>query len=1534
MARILLDWLNDEVVLSQTIYSLDDDFRDGYLLGELLSKYNQQADFDKFQNKNNSDAKINNFVLLEPTMRQIGIIFSSKTAVDIMKGKNGVSKKLLYEMRTSLERISKSSQPLPQNLSKANLDKSNQSSPSQSQTLENINNTASKSKILRVINPSRLLYDKTKSTTFENTIRSSIDNPNDVLMNQVVSKFRDKKTEFRESIDMGHSSMIGSMQLELTRQHDINRQRKQHESEFMEAWNMINKEQWKKNQLIARERRLLVKKLEDQDLNRTATRISNERTNAREKTLSSINSFDLRLKTEVFREDDNMKQTIGMSLKKTAGGAPGTGIPEVSYIDYSYLEAGLEIAQKKSKEKVEDYVVKQQTQDRRRRKFIRERESIVSSVLQNSAESEIVMQLLNPCKAEIFELQDATRVNIQKTVFVENKAYRTQLINKMDEVNTERLLEMNRMQSNQEISWNVDTLMLSQDNRLLNCNNTDFASNRQNSTETAVETINSILDIVDWVLSCRDVGLYNIKVSSEGEENDNKEELCLPESLLKDSKTMFSSHLPISKALPFSVESNISSQLPFSLSERPTRVNIDWITNKPFHSHHALPGGDVDEKSVVQYLAVNDVDKYIKYIAEFDIADGDNKLITLNSDEETPSIPNFKSTPSWLFNLPTKNVFGEILIDIRTSASPLPEDPTSKFSIPAFNSRVALSGLSNIARSTIAAAILEESKGKIVIIKVEVLLHNAIENSIISSVKNEEDRNEYDMFSIYLCEKVNKGEIIIDEDYISLIMIEIQKLPSNTGFVIQDFLYTKNQASLLIHAFSGIDYTSHKPQRLDNLSPYAIPFPCEKVVYDSSKCGLDKIYFVDNKDSVNNALSERVKSRIDLHTGETVYIDDSLLSMSGLEELHTPLRSIHTMIIELSTTDSGVNDLISFLNTLELAEVVNLSDYESLDDAAKKTAEKIVNLASLSVNQEEIIEDKVEEIINEEECEDKESVDVQNEEELNKVSEIIEPIEIVLGDITEKAACIPQILADALTGIWNENENTVVDIGRSFYASLRDIRYQMLQRRRVVFDIMQSIFMRRDVRQNLFEDFRVDFNSLEQDFRFDPDCIEELHLRTAELGDSLWEICDNRKKEAENFLEKVKLDAVINLSIHRTQCEGSSLLQAEFSRFIAILHILFDATKSFVGFDYLNRYANVLEETLAVTIPSIESGGDAKDSKGKPAAKDAKKGASGPVPYRDPVTPILFDPITLTKIPEVKTPEPAEVLDAKGKPVKGKGKDKGEDDNVVLNPFTVIEAATKDILKNWTKESFTVNRALYEDQENLCVIIENTVWHEAERFLNNLVVITNEVESQTKWLNNMETPLIKILENRIQERYVTETMTLDRLLSMIGKCIETSEPIRDEWITAADAISVLSSRIITPEPILPLVPVIKEYYCDHLNEEQLLMSKNWINLMNLGENLLVEDIYYMMDVIFSGVGPNGFISFSLNNNLLSSFKVPKDWRNDDMKIKTLETLAPKVKVHGINENVGTVNSVLIFEKMKRISSNVLNKDYENWVESV
>ncbi|NXF05043.1 SPEF2 protein, partial [Smithornis capensis] len=113
MSRVLCEWLNQEVKLSQHVVpgSFPEDFSTGYLLGELLHKYGLQDDFKQFSQSRLvlmdnmvADAKINNFSRLKPTLHLLGVQFNENVVQDIMAGQHGAATKLLYELYVALEK--------------------------------------------------------------------------------------------------------------------------------------------------------------------------------------------------------------------------------------------------------------------------------------------------------------------------------------------------------------------------------------------------------------------------------------------------------------------------------------------------------------------------------------------------------------------------------------------------------------------------------------------------------------------------------------------------------------------------------------------------------------------------------------------------------------------------------------------------------------------------------------------------------------------------------------------------------------------------------------------------------------------------------------------------------------------------------------------------------------------------------------------------------------------------------------------------------------------------------------------------------------------------------------------------------------------------------------------------------------------------------------------------------------------------------------------------------------------------------------
>ncbi|XP_069125844.1 sperm flagellar protein 2-like isoform X2 [Argopecten irradians] len=104
MTEILCRWLNDELSLSQKVDQklFAQEFSSGYLIGEVLNKYQLQDDFDQFSQNKTADSKLNNFTRVEPTLHLLAIPFDTNVARDVMTEKHGVATRLMYQLYIAL----------------------------------------------------------------------------------------------------------------------------------------------------------------------------------------------------------------------------------------------------------------------------------------------------------------------------------------------------------------------------------------------------------------------------------------------------------------------------------------------------------------------------------------------------------------------------------------------------------------------------------------------------------------------------------------------------------------------------------------------------------------------------------------------------------------------------------------------------------------------------------------------------------------------------------------------------------------------------------------------------------------------------------------------------------------------------------------------------------------------------------------------------------------------------------------------------------------------------------------------------------------------------------------------------------------------------------------------------------------------------------------------------------------------------------------------------------------------------------------
>ncbi|XP_027630684.1 sperm flagellar protein 2 isoform X1 [Tupaia chinensis] len=110
MSEILCQWLNQELKVSRTVSpkSFAKVFSSGYLIGEVLHKFELQDDFSEFTESRVSSAKLNNFSRLEPTLHLLGVQFDQTVVHNIITEKPGAATKLLYQLYIALQKKKKS----------------------------------------------------------------------------------------------------------------------------------------------------------------------------------------------------------------------------------------------------------------------------------------------------------------------------------------------------------------------------------------------------------------------------------------------------------------------------------------------------------------------------------------------------------------------------------------------------------------------------------------------------------------------------------------------------------------------------------------------------------------------------------------------------------------------------------------------------------------------------------------------------------------------------------------------------------------------------------------------------------------------------------------------------------------------------------------------------------------------------------------------------------------------------------------------------------------------------------------------------------------------------------------------------------------------------------------------------------------------------------------------------------------------------------------------------------------------------------
>lgn len=181
-------------------------------------------------------------------------------------------------------------------------------------------------------------------------------------------------------------------------------------------------------------------------------------------------------------------------------------------------------------------------------------------------------------------------------------------------------------------------------------------------------------------------------------------------------------------------------------------------------------------------------------------------------------------------------------------------------------------------------------------------------------------------------------------------------------------------------------------------------------------------------------------------------------------------------------------------------------------------------------------------------------------------------------------------------------------------------------------------------------------------------------------------------------------------------------------------------------------------------------------------------------------------------------------------------------------------------------------------------------------------MVTEFVTAQTEWISTQEKSILAQMAVFIEDRMNIELSVTERLVEMIISNIEANTPIHHQWQIASDSISVRKERLVYPPTPPAIVPIINEFQPSHLNDEQYSYVVKMLNSLQLGGQLLHNDLINWIDICGSGVGPLGHC-YS-DSDTFYSLVLPKLWRND--REDFIGKLYESEEIPGTKETTGIV----------------------------
>jgi hypothetical protein len=1228
MSSLLLKWINEELQISVPVTSLEKDFANGFLFGEILFRFNQiqPRDLDRLVRASTSDAKIQNFCMIEPVIRNLNVKFDSQLAHGIMQQKKGVASKLLYQIKMALDKLAKTSATVSLREEKEGRVRPLPNMPMRAQ---------------------KPFYDKGAHAFFEKSIRVLVENPNETMMGRTTAKYEQERANQEERALQAVLQQKADLQAEKDerRMERLHKHKAQHEAMHAQvAVDESGTSSWKANMERKAYRDQMSQLNTEKMMQKKDNKIASEQQKHREDLISGVDEFERNL----------LKFKSG-GEPQTSSPSPGKG-PETMDMYYARIENSgrlpdsvqmqrdLDSQLGKIKEKKVQNQKLSKARELRRRKYLTK---MRQDSLEHSAArrvDKLAELLVTKSMSETDIDRQVDNAQVYKNIVIDNRAFRAKQYDNRETVDRSNLLERDRggfsAQKNAHIVENERQQGLNGSCYVARVNAV-HSRNTEYCQGLVLQLVNLALSVADFRETSNLYGGDPMPGYSS-------------KRTWKDMERLFVDGSDKSSCLA-------SAKCWAELGQE-GQPAADLILKQELSDYVAVDAANVN----------SDVWPSLQLTA----------FVAASPNAEDGEVPaeDVVATPATEGQIVTSlNSLGDLIEEVRVKANPLPERTPVPVEVPRFSLQLILCGKEFTYKENVANLLANEHK--LVVLSAEAILKQALETTSYAPLGDEALAllQGGEVISDDLYARLLKAAIKDIPEGVE-------------GWILHDYPNTIAQAQALEHHLSGFPGTGQIPSKADctsGIAPSSSQAPPldYKSIIDIVLIMDDAMTAPLNHALVDRSLGRRVNPKTsDQYHLQSGHLHDVPEDENIIKESLVPVEEnarnpalmasrlagyeLHTPTLQSWFGNFGITRKLTQLkNSAQPADLCIHANSHILDLQGKRVQEEAKAQESEKAQSEaraEEAEKRVKEIKDTAEAlaEAQTSVETLESEksaledslkatkDKEEKATIAESITTKTDELTaaqdklvsaqetqkalddklqseledEKAAnpyVLPSALGSVLSEQWDVVEQNYLSGLNEFFVNLRCYRSSEIKH---LSDVRLSFaeFLRRpDEKQRILGAFQSNFNAITQDMRFDPAVKNELHLRASELKDSLQEICTRKKQEAEDEHKAIATDGWVEAETTRVSLLYIKAMQSEIDRCYRTVQLCKDfykgQTKDFPAVD------GILEEVAETPCPPNISelfegenifaqdgdGGSGKDKKGKDKKGKDKKETKG-----------------------------------------------------------------------------------------------------------------------------------------------------------------------------------------------------------------------------------------------------------------------------------------------------------------------------------